>query len=260
MSVLESILREKRAEVARLRQETPWDELESELALAAPPRDFMDALTNPHRPIALIAEIKAKSPSAGQIREHLDPAEIARQYELAQADCLSVLTDGPHFGGSKENLLKARAACSLPVLRKDFIVDDYQVLESRAMGADAILLIVAALPEIELARLHGLARSMGMAVLVEAHTEEEVEAALRIGASLIGINNRDLSTFHVDLAVSERLVPRIGALALAISESGFQTHQDVIRAAGAGAKGVLIGSAFCSSPDVRSKVIEVMGA
>lgn len=260
MNVLEAILRGKRAEVERLKQATPRSELEAELAFSPPPRDFSGALSNPHRPIALVAEIKAKSPSAGQIRGHLDAAEIARQYELAQADCLSVLTDGPHFGGSKENLIRARAACSLPVLRKDFIVDDFQVLEARVMGADAILLIVAALSEPELARLHDLARWLGMAVLVEAHTEAEVDIALRIGASLIGVNNRNLTTFHVDLAVSERLIPRIGKAAFALSESGLRTHEDVIRAAAAGARGVLIGTTFCSAPDIHAKVIEVMEA
>ncbi len=186
--------------------------------------------------------------------------DIAATYAANGAACLSVLTDRLFFQGGLDILQAVRHHVDLPLLRKDFILDPYQVLEARLAGADAVLLIAECLPESDLTRLFDAVCQLQMTPLVELYEPRHLNRVLESGARLIGINNRDLSTFHVDLAVSERLIPRIGALALAISESGFQTHQDVIRAAGAGAKGVLIGSAFCSSPDVRSKVIEVMGA
>ncbi len=199
--------------------------------------------------LAVIAEIKKASPSAGIIREDFQPGQIARSYESAGAACLSVLTDHDYFKGANEYLQQARTACSLPALRKDFLVDPWQVYESRVLGADCILLIVAALERAQLLDLDGLAREIGLDVLVEVHNEDELEQALATGASLIGVNNRDLRTFTTDLAVSERLRPLIPADRLMVTESGIHSREDVARLGQCKINSFLVGEAFMRRED-----------
>lgn len=258
MSVLERIFEGKRAEVEAAQTAVPLEEMRRRASGAGPVRGFKSALERTEG-LALIAEVKKASPSQGLIRADFDPAEIAAAYERAGASCLSVLTDKPNFQGSLENLGLARAATSLPCLRKDFIYDPYQIFESRAWGADAILLIVAALSPTQLSELQALAWSLGMDALVEVHGEAEAAVALNSGASLIGINNRNLADFTTDLAVTERLAPLVAPHAYCVSESALETRADLHRVAAAGANGVLIGTAFCAAANVEGKVHEVMG-
>lgn len=201
---------------------------------------------------AVIAEVKKASPSAGIIRENFHPAEIATSYERAGASCLSVLTDEQYFQGHDDYLLQARGACSLPVLRKDFMVDPWQIHESRALGADCVLLIVAALSPTQLQDLDGLARSVGLDVLVEVHDEAELELALTTGAALVGVNNRDLHTFTTDLATSERLKPMLPAERTLVTESGIHSADDVERMQSTGINAFLVGEAFMRSEDPGS--------
>jgi indole-3-glycerol phosphate synthase len=208
--------------------------------------------------LALIAEVKRASPSMGMIRLDFDPAEIARNYAAAGADAISVLTDEKYFQGSSANLEKVWGAVSLPCLRKDFIEDPYQVFESRAWGADAILLILASLEDAVAQDLMALSTGLGMDTLVEVHDRVEAERALKLGADLIGVNNRSLQTFETDLSVGEDILPRLGG-AFKVAESALGTYADLERMKRAGADGVLIGTAFCSSPSVEAKVREVMG-
>ena len=209
--------------------------------------------------MALIAEVKKASPSQGVIRPNFNPIQIAKLYQVAGAHCVSVLTDEPNFGGTLEYLRLCREAIDLPSLRKDFIFDPYQVVEARAYGADAILLIVAMLEETQLCELAASARELGMDVLVEVHDEPEAEVALRCKADLVGVNNRNLNDLSTDLAVSERVLPLVRESAVAISESAIETLEDIQRVEQAGAKGVLVGTTFCSAPDIVAKVKEVMG-
>jgi indole-3-glycerol phosphate synthase len=212
----------------------------------------------------LIAEVKKASPTAGVIRADFDPVRIAREYEAAGADCLSVLTDTPFFQGSLEYLRQIRAAVGIPLLRKDFIIDERQIVEAAEWGADAILLIVAILNDAQLRRFHELAEAGGLAVLVEAHDESELDRALDAGARLIGVNNRDLKTFKVDLATSERLAERLrtagaGREVLLVSESGIKTRQDVERLACCGARAILVGESLMRETDLAGKVAELLG-
>jgi len=259
MSVLDRIFATKAEEVAAARATVSFEEIQRRAAAADAPRGFLRALEASTDRLALIAEVKKASPSKGVIRADFDAAEIARIYARAGATCLSVLTDVPYFQGSAENLQLARAASSLPCLRKDFLNDPYQVYEARAWGADAILLIVAALDDASLASLHALATSLGMDVLVEVHTGEETERALRQGFPLIGVNNRNLADFRTSLEYSEELIPRIAPHALAVSESALETPADLARVLAAGARAVLIGTTFCAAPDIEEKVHELMG-
>lgn len=259
MSYLDRIYATKREEVEAARTRVPLTDLRSKAADEAPPRGFLRALQHADRPVALIAEVKAASPSRGPIRPDLDPAAVAQAYASAGAHALSVLTDGPYFKGSPANLRAARAACDLPVLRKDFLYDPYQIVEARAMGADAVLLIAAMLTDTQIEELHGLAEEFGMDVLVEVFDESEAERALAMKCPLIGVNNRDLSTFEVDLSISERVLPILNPHATTVSESALSSCGDVRRVAEAGARAVLIGTAFCASPDIGGKVREVMG-
>jgi indole-3-glycerol phosphate synthase len=213
---------------------------------------------SPH-PVALIAEIKKASPSRGVIRPDLDPVALAKEYEAAGADCLSVLTDEPYFQGSAENLVRSREVVGVPVLRKDFTTDAYHVWEARAMGADAVLLIVNGLELAELRDLRCLAEELGMDALVEAHTLEEAETALESGATLLGINNRDLENFETDLAASCGVIPKVSGRALVVSESAIDGPEAVERVRAAGARAVLIGTEFCRSKDPGRRVLEVMG-
>ena len=222
------------------------------LALAAHqemPRGFRAALAASPG-VALIAEVKKASPSAGVIREDFDPSDIARQYAEGGARCLSVLTDLPHFQGKLDYLRRVRQAVGLPVLRKDFILDEIQVAEARAWGADCILLIVAALTPEELHSLMQSARGLGMDVLVEVHDRDEMGVALDAGADLVGINNRNLRTFDVDLGTTEALASFAPAEALLVSESGIQSRQDVERLKACGVKAVLVGESLMRSQDI----------
>jgi indole-3-glycerol phosphate synthase len=259
MSKLREIFEHKKVEVDQARHAVPLAELLSQIRENPPPKGFRRALEeSPHAP-SLIAEVKKASPSQGLIRADFDPVAIAAAYQSAGAACLSVLTDEKYFAGSPDNLRRVRESSALPILRKDFIFDPYQVYEARAWGADAVLLIAAGLTREALHVLHDISREAGLDVLVEVHDEREAEVALKLGADLIGINNRDLSTFTTDLGVTERVAAMLAGEALVVSESALHSHEDVARVAKAGARSVLIGTAFCSSADVEGKVREVMG-
>jgi indole-3-glycerol phosphate synthase len=248
--ILERILAETRRAVLAAHRRRSVETLEHEAAAAPPPRGFAAALRGPR--LACIAEIKRRSPSAGWIRPQADAAAVARAYQEAGAAALSVLTDGPFFGGSLEDLVVARAAVRLPVLRKDFIVDPYQVVESRAAGADAILLIVAALSDGELAAMLAEADRLRMDALVETHSEREIDRALASGARLLGVNHRDLATLAMDMTLAARLRPRIPSGCLVVAESGIRTAEDVARMRSAGVDAILVGENLMKAPDPGS--------
>lgn len=242
--ILQAIVATKREEITSLRPRARA--LESAAAGAPPPRDFLGALLGPT--VAVIAEVKRRSPGAGEIRPGLDPAALAREYQEAGASALSVLTDADYFGGGLADLEAARTATSLPALRKDFTLDPLQVVEARAAGADAILLIVRILPDTALRELRELAESLGMAALVEVHTPGELDRALASGATLIGVNNRDLATFRTDLAVTESLLEALPESGTLVSESGIRTGEDVARLGRAGVHAVLVGESILRTP------------
>ncbi|HET9552997.1 MAG TPA: indole-3-glycerol phosphate synthase TrpC [Anaeromyxobacteraceae bacterium] len=246
---LDAILARKREEVAAQQAARPLAELRARLADAPPPRDFAGALSPRGGPARIIAEVKRASPSAGAIAAALDAPAQAARYEAAGAAAVSVLTDGPGFGGSLEDLVAVRARVALPVLRKDFTVDGWQLVEARAAGADAALLIVAALPGDQLRRLHDLCGELGLHALVEVHDAAEAERALAAGARIVGVNNRDLHTFQVDLATSERLVPTFPAGVKGVAESGVRTGADARRLRAAGAPNLLVGEALVRAAD-----------
>jgi indole-3-glycerol phosphate synthase len=250
---LDPILAATREEVARRREAIP----PAALARRDPAviRSFADALARPG--LSLVAEHKRRSPSAGAIRDDLALEDVVGAYERGGAAALSMLTDGPSFGGSLGDLSAARAAARLPLLRKDFVVDPYQVYESFAAGADAILLIVAALAPEQLFALHTEALGLGLSALVEVHDERELDAALSLGAPVIGINNRDLTTLEVDTRRTFELLPRVIGRALVVSESGFSRPDQLDELARAGVDGVLIGEALMRSPDVETACREL---
>ena len=254
-SILEEILAGKADEVA---VRSARRDLATVAAMAAdqpPARGFADRIQlHASSGPAVIAEVKKASPSAGVIRENFDPAAIAASYARGGAACLSVLTDERWFQGSDAYLAQARAACDLPVLRKDFVVDPWQVHESRLLGADCILLIVAALAPDHLQELDGLAREIGLDVLVEVHDEAELETALGTGAGLVGVNNRDLHRFTTDLATSERLRPLIPEDRTMVTESGIHSPGDVARLRRCGIDAFLVGEAFMRAPDPGSEL------
>ena len=257
--ILARIAAYKREEVAARRAHTP--SCEALAAAAAAPRGFRAALERraaPGRP-ALIAEIKKASPSKGVIRADFDPPALARAYAEGGAACLSVLTDGPSFAGDDAFLAAARDASGLPVLRKDFLVDPWQVAESRALGADAILVILAMVDDALAIELLAEARRFGMDAVVETHDEAEADRALALGADLIGVNNRDLRSFAVDLAVTERLAPRIVPHALLVAESGIFTPADLRVLADAGAGAVLVGEGLMRQADVAEATRTLLG-
>ena len=256
--ILDEIIAHKRQEVAHARKRVPLPELRAAAGRQEPPRDFIAAFAGPDRPY-LLAEIKAASPSAGTIRTGFDPAAIARQYEQAGAAALSVLTDAKYFKGSLEHLRRARAAVALPVLRKEFIVDPYQIYEARAAGADAVLLMTQVLSPKPLAELLALTHEMGMAALVEGHTPGEVQMAAACGARLIGINNRDLRTFDTDLRTTVQRMPDVPPGRLVISQSAMHTRADVETVAAAGVAGVQIGEALMRSGDIAASIAELLG-
>ncbi len=241
----------KRAEVAAAKAAVPISEVASRARLAPPPRSFVSSVRKriAAGQAAVIAEIKRASPSKGLLREDFAPADIAKSYEAGGAACLSVLTDQPFFQGAPEHLAAARAACALPVLRKDFIFDPYQVHESRAMGADCILLIAACLSVAEMLELERAAAALGMAVLVEVHDAKELDAALKLGTPLIGVNNRDLRTFETHLETTLDLLPKISAQRIVVTESGILSREHVARMRGHGVNAFLVGEAFMRAGD-----------
>jgi len=259
MNILDKIVAQKRIEVAELPDEGVSAKL---LARTGPRRDFMAALKQPRRPpTALIAEVKKASPSAGVICEDFDPVHIAKAYEASGASCLSVLTDEKFFQGSLDYLKQIRSAVSIPLLRKDFIIDERQIPQSIEWGADAILLIVSILTDEQLRSFHSLARSAGLAILVEVHDEKELDRAIGIGAALIGVNNRDLKTFNVDLATTERLANRLrdsGHDALLVAESGIHTRADAERLRSCGAGAILVGESLMRHGNIAAKVAELL--
>jgi indole-3-glycerol phosphate synthase len=247
LSILERILEVKRAEVAATRGRSTVAEMRARARDAGPVRDFVGALRA--RKPAVIAEIKKTSPSRGVLRERFDPAAIAQSYEKAGAACISVLTDEHFFHGSAVHLVQARSACALPALRKDFVVDPLQVFESRAFGADCILLIVACLSPAQMSEFEALAQSLGMAVLVEVHDAAELEAALQLRTPLIGINNRNLKTFDTRLETTLGLLAAVPAGRLIVTESGILSAADVARMRAAGVEAFLVGEAFMRATD-----------
>jgi indole-3-glycerol phosphate synthase len=247
VSILERILTAKRSEIAAARARIPEEEMRAQARAAAPARDFVAALRS-NRP-AVIAEIKRASPSKGLLRENFDPAAIARSYEKAGAACMSVLTDTQFFQGSSTHLQQARAACALPALRKDFLIDPYQAYESRALGADCVLLIAACLEDRQMRELEALALDLGMAVLVEVHEAGELERALALKTPLVGINNRNLRTFETRLDTTLDLLPRVPKDRIVITESGILSPADVARMRAAGVHTFLVGEAFMRASD-----------
>jgi len=249
--ILTRILATKAKEVEAAKRERPFAALVEQARSQSPPRDFVAALQAKiaaGEP-AVVAEIKKASPSRGVLRQVYDPSAVARRYEAGGAACLSILTDREYFQGAPEHLSDARAACSLPALRKDFMIDAYQIAEARALGADAILLIVAALDDAQLAELEAAAASYGMAVLAEVHNGEEMQRALSLSTPLIGINNRDLKTFEVTLETTLALLPQIPAGRIAVTESGILAPSDVARLRSAGVQAFLVGEAFMRAAD-----------
>jgi len=246
--VLEEIVARTRERVAEESALRPVDELQFFAELAPPPRSFADALARPGG-VNVIAEHKRRSPSRGAIREDLEPADVARGYEKAGAAALSVLTDEPFFGGRIEHLVAARAATGVPVLRKDFVVDPWQVWEARAAGADAVLLIVAALEDDELSSLIALAGEAGLDALVEVHDHGELDRALGAGARIVGVNNRNLKTLEVSLDTALTLSAAIPDDVVAVAESGIKTGDDIRRLREAGFAAFLVGERLMSAPD-----------
>ena len=256
--ILDDILARTRADLALRAEAHPVADLEMAAVAQPPARSLSRALRHPGR-IACIAEFKRRSPSAGWIAEHADPATMARAYAAGGAQALSILTDGPFFGGSLDHLRAARAACELPVLRKDFIVDRYQIVEARAAGADAILLIVAALSDSELSALLGAAREVAVEALVEAHDADEVRRAVAAGATIIGINNRDLRTFTVDRDLACRLRSQVPADRIVVAESGIRHAADVAQLRAAGIDAMLVGETLMRAPDPATALRALIG-
>jgi indole-3-glycerol phosphate synthase len=277
-NILETIVEQKKREVAQLPARLiAAGDLRDAMLEHGERRDFIAALKNPRRrveatprrpacdegvaaTIGLIAEVKKASPSMGVICPNFNPVRIAKEYEAAGASCLSVLTDEKFFQGSLDYLRQIRAAVKLPLLRKDFIIDERQILEAIEWGADAILLIVAILTDEQLAKFHTLAVEAGLAVLVEVHDEEELNRALKINPALLGVNNRNLKTFQVDLATTENLAPQIlKSGSLLVAESGIHTRADVERVQKCGAGAILVGESLVKQGDIGAKVRELLG-
>ncbi|PZQ56850.1 MAG: indole-3-glycerol phosphate synthase TrpC [Phenylobacterium zucineum] len=255
--ILDKIAAYKREDVAARKAVHP----SVDASAASAPRGFRAALERAHAPgrLALIAEIKKASPSKGLIREDFDPPELARAYEAGGAACLSVLTDGPSFQGADAFLTAARDAVALPCIRKDFLVDPWQVAESRALGADAILVILAMIDDVLAGELMAEARAHGMDALVEVHDEAEMARAGALGADLVGVNNRDLRTFTVDLAITERLAAAAPAGALLVTESGLFTAADAARLERSGARAMLVGESLMRQADVTAATRALLG-
>ena len=255
--VLREIVAHKREELKGRRRRVPLDEVRRRAAEAKAARPFCAVLGGPR--IGLIAEVKGASPSSGTIRSEFDPAEIARGSERAGAAAISVLTDRRYFRGADDHLVAVRGAVGVPVLRTDFTVDPYQVYEARALGADAVLLIVAVLQVPALADLQGLAHELGMAALVEVHTEAELDGALAVRAPLVGINNRNLDTLETSLDTTRRLRPRIPPDVTVVAESGFEDRSQVEEMERLGISAVLVGTALMRAPDPQARLRELLG-
>ncbi len=259
--ILQRIIARKREEITGRAAQTPLEALQRDAAESSAPRGFIDALRQRVNAgeAAVIAEIKKASPSKGVIREDFDVVEIARSYARGGASCLSVLTDRDFFQGHEDYLVAARGACDLPVIRKDFIVDPYQVVESRAIGADCILLIVAALDDAGLAARHQQALGLGMDVLVEVHDRDELERALRLDLALVGINNRDLRTFETSLQTTIDLLDAVPRDCLVVTESGIHRREDVALMRGHDVHAFLVGEAFMRVPDPGAGLRDLFG-
>ena len=261
VDILAKIMTTKAEEVIAAQVARPFATVDAEARITPPPRGFTDALRAKIKAgdAAVIAEIKRASPSKGVLREVFEPAAIAASYERAGAACLSVLTDRPFFQGAPEYLVEARLACNLPALRKEFIIDEYQVAESRALGADAILLIVAALDDARMAALEACARDYRMDVLVEVHDAAELDRALKLATPLIGINNRNLRNFSVSLHTTLELLPRVPADRIVVTESGILAQRDVVQMRRHGVHAFLVGEAFMRAPDPGAALTALFG-
>jgi indole-3-glycerol phosphate synthase len=258
ISILDEIVASKQREVAAARRRMPLEEMEDQAATAPPVRDFRAALAGPG-PIQLIAEVKKASPSAKVIRNDFDPVAIARTYQAHGAACLSVLTDAPYFQGHLSYLARIRASVAIPLLRKDFLIDEYQVVEARLAGADAILLIAEILDDETMVRLLARAKSLGMAALVEFHDEVNLPRVLAAGADLVGINNRDLRRFVTDLELTLRLRDKVPPNVVLVSESGIRTRDDVERLQTAGISAILVGEMLMRADDIGLAVEQLLG-
>ncbi|RPI90251.1 MAG: indole-3-glycerol phosphate synthase TrpC [Planctomycetaceae bacterium] len=256
--ILEQIMARKRDEIVAAKAARPESELKARLAAAPPPRDFVAALRAPG-PVRVIAEVKKASPSAGVIRPDFDPVRIAREYERAGAACLSVLTDEHFFQGRLEYLTAVRQATSIPVLRKDFLLDCYQVLEARVAGADCVLLIAECLDDCRLRELYFYTSELGMAALIELYDEQNLDRVLKLEPELVGVNNRNLRSFQTDLAHSIELSRRVPGECVFVSESGIHTRADVARLEQAGIRAILVGESLMRSSDIGASLHELIG-
>lgn len=257
-NILSKIIDQKKTEVAEAKRRCPSDVLQNQLASAPPVRDFVAALKS-SPDVGLIAEVKKGSPSAGVIRADFDPVQIALTYQRHGASCLSVLTDEQFFLGHLDYLRAVRQAVDIPVLRKDFMIDRYQVLEARAAGADCILLIAECLNDCQLRDLYFYASELGMESLIELYDAENLDRVLKLEPPLVGINNRDLRTFVTDLDHTSRLARQIPSSTLLVSESGIKTRADIDRVKGGGARAILVGETLMRSPDIGQAVDELLG-
>ncbi len=257
-SILDKIVASKWREIEQAKTERPLAALRDEAGAAPAPRDFFAALAA-RGPIRLIAEIKKASPSAGVIRDDFDPVDIGSTYQRHGASCLSVLTDAPYFQGSLADLRAVRKVVELPLLRKDFILDEYQLFEARAAGADAVLLIAECINDCNLRKLHNLAVAMRLTPLVELYDEENLPRVLDAGATLIGVNNRDLRNFHTDLDHTLRIRERVPDDCVFVSESGIRSRADVLRLEAAGVDAILVGESLMSSLDIGAAVDSLLG-
>lgn len=259
--ILLRICADTAAEVARRRAVTAQSDIDLVAQAAGPARGFAAAMDRKAADgFAVIAEIKRASPSGGDIRPDFEPGQVAADYAAGGAACLSVLTDGPYFRGRPVDLMAARGACGLPALRKDFMIDPWQVAESRAMGADCILLIMAVLSDAQAAEIEAAAMAMGMDVLAESHDEAELERALRLRTPLIGINNRNLRNMVTDIATTTRLAPLVPAGRVIVGESGLRTHDDLLRMADSGVRRFLVGESLLRQPDLVGATRALIGA